>query len=604
MATFTSAQDGDWNDGATWGNTSPGVKGTDWPGLAGDVTNIGHEVDYNVSETNELGTMTLTSGGVLKFNDSADRKLTFGHSNLDIESAGRLGAGGSGATPFDKSHKLEIYWNTTANATRGIQCASGGKVDLQDDPDYYGDEPYTSLAADGDGTTSITTSDSRAWNVGDQIMIHTGDVCTGFNGYKNDWILTSIAAISGTSITCADTVSSAFKSGGLIAHLTRNVIIGKLGHPEVLGSYGSNRPEIDSNTDYANFCLRARFIGVDRISLDDGRIGGVFFGALRQFNRSNNTKVCGIFANCSRAFEQAEHINAATSDCLACYEVFGTRVYDATIQDAIGCCYISDACTYLKLRDMVSCCYLSGSISAKMEITGSAYLNFSAIGGVACVTVEGNIGYTPTGILKANNYDFKFPTTGKINNSLMPTSPVFSGRNTHGYPGYIRSENHNQVAGAQYTFDAFGDVIKEAADGTGDNPSQRPGGCSNVIEVVPQSNCDDDAVLEIFGFDEVFIYQDVTTAKTYRVYIQTDFVTLPAEELVLTARYPSSAITGATTDVDSVGGVSTRTTQGDWSQYLEVSVTPSRVGLVEFRLELRGYEAGKKVWVDPTISVS
>ena len=61
MATFTSVTSGNWNDGATWGKTSPGVKGTDWPGNAGDVVNIGttadqsHVVTYNVSETNELG---------------------------------------------------------------------------------------------------------------------------------------------------------------------------------------------------------------------------------------------------------------------------------------------------------------------------------------------------------------------------------------------------------------------------------------------------------------------------------------------------------------------------------------------------------------------
>jgi len=34
-ATFTSAQSGNWNDGATWGNTSPGTEGTDYPTTAG-----------------------------------------------------------------------------------------------------------------------------------------------------------------------------------------------------------------------------------------------------------------------------------------------------------------------------------------------------------------------------------------------------------------------------------------------------------------------------------------------------------------------------------------------------------------------------------------
>ena len=29
-ATFTASADGNWNDGATWGNTSPGVEGVCW----------------------------------------------------------------------------------------------------------------------------------------------------------------------------------------------------------------------------------------------------------------------------------------------------------------------------------------------------------------------------------------------------------------------------------------------------------------------------------------------------------------------------------------------------------------------------------------------
>lgn len=36
---FFAAQNGDWNDGGTWGNSSPGIPGTDWPG-AGDVVAI------------------------------------------------------------------------------------------------------------------------------------------------------------------------------------------------------------------------------------------------------------------------------------------------------------------------------------------------------------------------------------------------------------------------------------------------------------------------------------------------------------------------------------------------------------------------------------
>ena len=43
-ATFTAVISGDWNDGATWGNTSPGVEGTDWPGINDVARTNGMEV--------------------------------------------------------------------------------------------------------------------------------------------------------------------------------------------------------------------------------------------------------------------------------------------------------------------------------------------------------------------------------------------------------------------------------------------------------------------------------------------------------------------------------------------------------------------------------
>ncbi|PIQ88793.1 MAG: hypothetical protein COV72_05810, partial [Candidatus Omnitrophica bacterium CG11_big_fil_rev_8_21_14_0_20_42_13] len=43
-ATFNDAASGNWNDGATWGNASPGVEGTDYPGAGDDVTIDSHTV--------------------------------------------------------------------------------------------------------------------------------------------------------------------------------------------------------------------------------------------------------------------------------------------------------------------------------------------------------------------------------------------------------------------------------------------------------------------------------------------------------------------------------------------------------------------------------
>ena len=105
MATFTSVQSGLWNLGTTWGATGS-TKGIDWPGNTGDVVNIGpsagqaHRVTYNVSETNELGQITVgavsgASYSELYFSRSTSSLLTMGHADILIRQTGILDMGTS-----------------------------------------------------------------------------------------------------------------------------------------------------------------------------------------------------------------------------------------------------------------------------------------------------------------------------------------------------------------------------------------------------------------------------------------------------------------------------------------------------------------------------
>ena len=126
-AAFTSAQNGNWNDGGTFGNNSPGVKGTDWPGTAGDTASIGHTVTYNVSETNELGQVDITNGGILTFSTGANTKLTLAHQNLNVASGGELRVGASGAE-INAANTAEVLWNTTSDNAKGLQIADGGTL--------------------------------------------------------------------------------------------------------------------------------------------------------------------------------------------------------------------------------------------------------------------------------------------------------------------------------------------------------------------------------------------------------------------------------------------------------------------------------------------
>lgn len=60
-ATFTSVQSGNWNDGATWGNASPGVVGTDFPG-EGDTATIGAQTTVTIPAGYSASVAGITYG--------------------------------------------------------------------------------------------------------------------------------------------------------------------------------------------------------------------------------------------------------------------------------------------------------------------------------------------------------------------------------------------------------------------------------------------------------------------------------------------------------------------------------------------------------------
>ena len=74
---------------------------------------------------------------------------------------------------------------------------------------------------------------------------------------------------------------------------------------------------------------------------------------------------------------------------------------------------------------------------------------------------------------------------------------------------------------------------------------------------------------------------------------------LTSATITLTANY----LTGATSRAQLVStqGVAVRASQSDWSQYVDVEVTPAASGLVDLQVNLMAYQSGKSVWLDPLI---
>src|SRR5690606_18410303 len=80
VAQFTSVQDGNWNDGATWGNASPGIVGIDFPGTGDDVTiALGHNIivpNGFDAEANNIGFGGLATGSDLTVADGGSLSFT------------------------------------------------------------------------------------------------------------------------------------------------------------------------------------------------------------------------------------------------------------------------------------------------------------------------------------------------------------------------------------------------------------------------------------------------------------------------------------------------------------------------------------------------
>lgn len=171
MATFISTQNGNWNDGGTWGNTSPGVEGTDYPS-DGDDINIGHTVTYDRgNETDEYNALYILDQGTLTFPTNADSTLRMGSiAPLRVYDGGLLEVS-TESNPINANYTVNIYFNNN-----DLTINSGGKVEAYGDPSFRTTRE-TSLSLDWD-TGSIFTVEGDVtgdWEIGDILWVHRNE---------------------------------------------------------------------------------------------------------------------------------------------------------------------------------------------------------------------------------------------------------------------------------------------------------------------------------------------------------------------------------------------------------------------------------------------
>lgn len=173
MAVFTATQDGNWADGATWGNTSPGTEGVDWPG-PGDSASISYEVTFDVGDSYDSDTpydvIGVLAGGTLEF-------PTTQNSVMYANKIGVYGVVqcGTESDPLPKDYSLTfIFPQADSNNYFGIQNTTG-QVLLYGDANYYGGSGYDYALLKTEWTSgqtfTIEGDYTTKWNVGDNICL-------------------------------------------------------------------------------------------------------------------------------------------------------------------------------------------------------------------------------------------------------------------------------------------------------------------------------------------------------------------------------------------------------------------------------------------------
>lgn len=577
MATYTSVQNGNWNDPATWG-------GSGYPSVAGDIANVNHTVTYNVSSTVELGQININSGGILTFATDMSTKLTLGHQDIVINSGGKLWVG-TEASPIPKDYIAEIPWNTTSDNAKGITINNGGECRIYGDPDYYGSDDDTYLYSNWtSGSTIYVEGDfSTKWKAGQEIYIHKG---TNYSNYNTDVFK---ATISGnpvydgtkTTITIAEAhPGGTFYAGGIVVNASRNVRLSKLNASTVIGNYNSNRPRILNNSALRSY---------GSLYVKDTIFTG--FHSLHQNGNSAHV----YFENCV--------IRNG-------YAALAQSAYGHIIKGSLISLNNGSVGSYFDCSARIFCCssvttanssfgILSGDIysnnngiwGSKLTVSGQLFANSRACNGGIDSIYSSSFGWCRSVSMK-NTYDIyndcRYNTPSDyviLSNAKLPSTGLVYG--SRYYPGKVLSEHHGQVKDAHYKYDGFGDVIKNTS-------ITRPNGASTSIEVIPTSYCSSECPLQVLG---QWIEENVPPVQQTRsVKIKGEgWTTFPtASELYLEAEYLDQSSGIHTATVQSVAVLTDNTT---WTDF-PVTFTPAQKGKVIYRVYLKKYASACKIYID------
>lgn len=609
MATFTSVQNGDWNDGATWGNTSPGVKGTDWPGNVGDVFFVGHDVCYNVSETNELGASEVVSRGNLFFSSSANTKLTFAHVDFTIGNSCRLTIGQSGS-PIPCSYTAEIIWNTTADNKKGLNSPSGGTggISFCGDPAYYGSSYLGWMVNTWQGGQTFTMSGDfyDKWIAGQELLVHKFP--DAYNDWDTDCALVTISSIwnngGNTSILISEAApgsSNVFNAGGPILNLERNVKLSKLGHDTALNSYSTNRPEVnvaEVSSAAVFVCHDMIFAGFHHIECDTG------VRAKRNIIRNGyygyyHMKFCVFDENITVSNNTARYLCDLNefNNCILVDNYYGMLQCNVNVVNSIMM-YSNNQCIRDSLDNDISGDLFDNTIVLREAQYFRTALRAWSNGDVyyickECELSNGYLGFDKNDVYKPNENDFYF---GNYNKNYVKCTVVAT-------PMNILHRNENVVNGGTYfaNFDEIPNnlfVAHEFYDMTKNETVTRSGGANYSFKVSP---FDEIVHRKHYILEDWYEYDlNAGVEQTRIIYIMgVGWSSFPAADKLCVEAYYYDQSSGCHCGM-SVSTV-TLTQNSVWTPFT-VTFTPVQSWNANYKLYLQAYEStSAHIYVDNQI---
>lgn len=622
-AAFTSTQTGDWNDGATWGNTSPGVKGTDWPGSAGDTFTIAdtHTVTYNVSEANELSDSVIQSGGVLTFKIDTNTSLNFGDAKLTVNNGGTLNIGTSG-TPVGSGNTAELYFNTTANDQDGLNIL--GTVNMYGSADYYGSDFMDTLEnnaenTDGDSAIMTVTDMSATWAVGQYLMIHEHK---DYGVYTTDFVFRVIDSfdgcdgriinLTGGNVTAAAGVGDTWT--GRVYNVSRNVLVGKASLTPSAYAVASNKPhfrtqattgainlynmsltgcepmeELHAITTVLDKCVFSNGEGVFGLDVDDTMTDCIVFGG----SPSIDTFDGGTVTNCHVIGCYHFETDCRNTTFDGCTILGNAGSNDGYSNTAIDCIFGANGHSPLGARMRATGCYFYGQDYDYQDPHGVI---------INCIFgYDENLNSIPS----TSNFVFSsvYSTDAVLINCKAPlVGYVYQARNVtpcYGHSG-IHHEHYDQILNDHRSVFPYGDTRKIDCDGTGDWPSVDPDGLNGeAIEVIAQSLCSVSYSVRVFEHE----YWKTAASHTVTYKLQTTFAAMSAGDIKMEIDYLDGS-GDVQTATEEATVVTARANAADWTQSISDTFTVGTEGWVRIRLYLQDYEENDELYVWPEASWS